>query len=371
MKIDIVKKFFSAKVLIPLSFLAGVPIVIFDAGVIGIIVFVTLTSAALILSDNPIAALAPCLTACTIVFKWFLVSSKFIPYIPLLAIPVAAMILRCFMEHIKFRPGSTFLGLIAVSIAVILGGYGSITKEEYLTPWNLYYVLALGLGMVAFYILCKKMIPEDRYEESKHLFLVILYGLSIFCCFLVIHIFVVNLQEILYTGKIPNELEDNPLRNLVSSMMVITMPSIFYFAKKNNWHIISAIMVVTCCFMTGSRGGLILGGVQFFFGMLFLLITKKKCRAVNLTIVFLLFSVFLLNINRFLSFYADRISGGFIHKDEKRIQLIVRGLEDFTSAPFSEKASDIPGTMTCTHPNRLRCRGITTHRCRSWQVWAF
>ncbi len=345
-----VKRFFSGKIFLLLSFLAGVPIVIFDLGVTGIVVFVTLITLSLFLSENPVSALAPCLTACAIVFRWFLVSSKFIPYIPLLAIPVAAMILRCVIAKIPFRPGGTFLGLIFVTAAVLLGGLGSITKEEYFSPWNLYYLTALGFGMVLFYILCKKMIPADRYEESKKLFIGILYGVSLFCCFLIIHIFIVNLQEVLYTGRIPAELEDNPLRNLVSTMLVITMPSVFYFARKNNWHILAALLIVGCCFLTGSRGGLMLGGIQFFLGMLYLLVIKKDCRAINLAIVFVLIMFCLFNIERFMSFYAHRISDGMVKKDEKRTLLILRGIEDFRNAPFFGKGIGYTGNYDLYTP---------------------
>ena len=133
-------------------------------------------------------------------------------------------------------------------------------------------------------------------------------------------------------------------------MMVLTMPSIFYFAKKSNWHLISAVLVVICCFITGSRGGMVLGGVQFFAGMLYLIVSKKECRAINLTIVFLLISAFLLSLDRLLGFYADRLAEGLIRKDEGRVRLILRGLEDFRSSPFFGKGIGYAGNYDLYTP---------------------
>lgn len=353
LKLDTIKKIFSGKLFLAISFFAGVPIVIFDAGVVGIIIFLALISGALLLAKNPVIALAPGLIVCTIIFKWYLVSSKFIPYAPLLVIPMAVMILRCVKENIRFQPGGTFPGLIAVTAAILLGGLGTITKEEYFDFWNLYYLAAMGLGMIVFYILNKKLIVKDQYDETKILFFRILYITALFCCFLIIHILIINGQEIYYTERLPEELEYNPMRNLISSMMVIAMPSIFFFAKKNNWHILTAVLTVLCCFLTGSRGGIVLGGIQFFLGMLYLLVTKKSCRGINLAIVLGIVSIGLLNLDKFLSFYSSRFSNGFIQKGEVRISLIVRGIQDFSQAPLLGKGIGYTGNYDLYAPKNF------------------
>ena len=53
------------------------------------------------------------------------------------------------------RPGRCLRGLMAVSVAALLGGTGVMPMRERLSLLPLYYSLGLGLGMAALYLLLR------------------------------------------------------------------------------------------------------------------------------------------------------------------------------------------------------------------------
>ena len=53
------------------------------------------------------------------------------------------------------RNGGCLHGMVAVSVATLLGGLGFISREEYFAPTALYYSLGLGVVMLLVYLLCR------------------------------------------------------------------------------------------------------------------------------------------------------------------------------------------------------------------------
>ena len=60
------------------------------------------------------------------------------------------------------RNGGCMHGLVAVSVATLLGGLGFISREEYFSPTALYYSLGLGVVMLLIYLLLRSEADRPR-----------------------------------------------------------------------------------------------------------------------------------------------------------------------------------------------------------------
>ena len=70
-----------------------------------------------------------------------------------LSIPCAFVLLRRFILMLKgVRPGAGFPGIIAVSLALMLGGLGVIPASEYFSVGAVYHILFIGPMMIFFYL---------------------------------------------------------------------------------------------------------------------------------------------------------------------------------------------------------------------------
>ena len=97
-----------------------------------------------------------------------------------LAFPVAAALVLHFVLH--RRPlvvGKSFYPLLAVSAALLLGGLGTVTAEEYFRFGSLYYTGFLGVGMIFFYLWMRSRIFTTDAYDAKDRFMTILLLMGI------------------------------------------------------------------------------------------------------------------------------------------------------------------------------------------------
>ena len=83
------------------------------------------------------------------------------------------------------RNGGCMHGLVAVSVATLLGGLGFISREEYFAPTALYYSLGLGVVMLLVYLLCRSEADRTRDYDVAERMLQILYAGGLFTGFVV------------------------------------------------------------------------------------------------------------------------------------------------------------------------------------------
>lgn len=95
------------------------------------------------------------------------------------------------------RNGGCLHGMVAVSVATLLGGLGFISREEYFSPTALYYSLGLGVVMLLVYVLCRSEADRTRDYDVAERMLQILYAGGLFTGFVVALFYVRNLQEFL------------------------------------------------------------------------------------------------------------------------------------------------------------------------------
>ncbi len=163
--------FFSSKAFMLMCFLLAATFFALGLEVYGIIAFILLVSMMLIFIKDVLPSFLPLLLAAMIVLRMYDSFDVFKNYAWVIA-PAAISIIFHFVAYpckpIKRRRlGKLFLPYVAVSIALLFGGLGSITAAEYFNITTLYYVLALGLGMLGAYVLLYRHVNPNRDYDTK------------------------------------------------------------------------------------------------------------------------------------------------------------------------------------------------------------
>ena len=141
------RRFFVSRAFMILTALLGAIFIFFQAEVVGAVVLVLLMSLLLTVCDDVLATTLPFLILCVSVLQCYDSFDTFIKFVYLAPIPVAAVLFHFIYYRKKIRIGNGFFGLLAVGVAVTLGGLGSISAKNYFAGISLYYVAALGFGM--------------------------------------------------------------------------------------------------------------------------------------------------------------------------------------------------------------------------------
>lgn len=223
------------------------------AGIITVVLFLCSDLAAL---AAPILFLSVFVTHCYDSFNTFIHFAWGAPLI------IAALIYNITVYREKIRIGRTFPGMLAVSLALLLGGVGDIKPENYFSGTSLYYILGLGLGLTAVYLLIRsRFAAGDIYRLFGHISTVmylvgLLAAINVFVCY----------KESILAGTFFSDFSISaniqPSNNL-STFLMFAMPFPVWFAlKQNPLHILSLLLFYGSIVITGSRAGLIMGAVE-------------------------------------------------------------------------------------------------------------
>lgn len=229
--------------------------------VAGVIAFAALICLELFLCSDLSVISLPLLLVCVFVTNCYDSYDTFIKFVVAAPLVVAAVLYNIIAYREKPRIGRTLFGWIAVSIALLLGGFGYITAKNYFSGNSLFYTLGLGVGMLLFYLLVRSRFSAlDIYGVFRKIALVMyLVGL------------LASLNVVVY--YLPVFLEDYPLSeairlfsasNNLSTFLMFAMPyPVWYALKQNPFHILSLLLFYLSICATGSRAGLLLGTIEF------------------------------------------------------------------------------------------------------------
>ena len=297
----------------------------------GILVFVLIVIFNLIVSDELVSTTLPFLLASAIMIKCF---DSFDTYIKLA--PVAPFVVLTIIAHFILYPkpvkvGSTIWSLLAVTVAVTLGGIGSISAKEYFSLTSLYYIVGLGAAMALVYIIAYSYLESSDKVVIHRTFSFIMFIVCLFSCLMVIMHYAVNIRDVIASRSI---LEPQ-WRNNVSTFIILTMPFVFYLSLKNYFYIIPAFITMPCLALTSSRGGLLFGAVEFMLCCIYIIYADKKNRIKTLLILTVCgFAVIIYagDIITFISKTISRFDSDMINKDP-RTGFIRRAVEDYRACP--------------------------------------
>ncbi len=313
------------------TFLLAVLVVLLQAQVMGCILFLLLISGILVISDDIMPTLLPFLLACVFLSTMYDSYNTFIK-IWWLAIPCVAAVVFHFIYYRKpMSFGILIRGLAAVSAALLLGGIGMISFREYFSGIALYYTLGLGVGMTAVYLLLRSQYAVQRNYDLAEYVAYAMYMMGFFACFVVLFLYSKKIDLFLETM----EALELPSRNNYATFLMFAMPFPFYYAIQRKHHVLAGLFIYACVVLTGSRGGLLCGGVELVLCFLYLAYVDKKGRAFDLGLLFGLLVVAIMGYPIVVEFYASRThEGDFFNDLGGRIPMAKRAIEYLKQNPL-------------------------------------
>ncbi len=326
-----IRKYLSSVYFIDTVFVLACIVTATGQEVAGMLVFAVIIMLVLIFTDDILATTPVFLLLSAFEIKSF---GSYNTYIKFwwLVFPVAFSVVFHIVKYKrKIAWGSNIYGILAATAAVTLGGLGKITFKEYFSGVSLYYTAALGIGMIIVYIAAAAYIRSDDKENLSERFSVMMSTLCLFCCFMVMQHYVVHWDKVMATQKIL----DFQWRNNVSTLVMISLPFPFYLSRKNSLNMIPGFLGFLTMLVSGSRGGLIFGTVEFMLCLLMTIFFDRKHRKLNVSVFAGLLLVFVMLSSDLFSFISKTLKRLFEYSENRiRLGLLERAVKDFESNPL-------------------------------------
>lgn len=308
-----------------------------------------------ILLTGVITALVAC--RCYDAYHLFMKPPIIYVTIPVAVFAISALVYNFIRFRKPMKTGRSIHGIIAVAIAVTLGGLGKIPLGDYLS--SAYYVVFLGIGMVALYLVFKSRLHERDNYNVREKFAAVLCVMGLFAAVLTLKSFLVDFGSIMETGSVPNW----QFRNNFCTFMIIAMPAPLMFVKKRRWMMAFPFVIYVAMILLGSRGGLFMGAGEFVLCLVFMSAAERKYRWAYISAIVVFAIAFVFSYGTISDYYSSRTGGGLIdtgeHVDideivepggevdkdvltiflekaktgEQRVRLLIRSIEDFWDAP--------------------------------------
>ena len=321
-------------------------IVLVKGEVWGILSFALIMSLLLVLCEDITVTTLPFLLACTFVLKCYNSFDTFIVFAPLGVIPIAAFLFHFIKYRKAYKIGNSFFGICAVAFAITAGGALFISPEDYFSGTSLFYIAGLGIAMVGTYLLMKsEFVERDTYSLRERLF-AIFFIAGLFGVFMIGAHYVENFRSIWEAKTINIQWSNN-----LSTIMMFFLPIPFYYAlSKNRLFIFFGFLFYLAIVMTGSRGGLIMGGIELLLCCIFVMVYDKPLRYVTFALcaVGLIFAA--MNLDSLLSVFSFSGDNALISEDEPRFQTIFRAIDDFLANPLFGKGLGYTGNIDLYKP---------------------
>ena len=247
-----------------------------------------------------------------------------------LAIPILASLIYHFIRFRKpFVIGPTFYSSVAVAIAVTLGGLGYIPASDYFRPVSLYYSFGLGIGMLICYLLIKPQLVNMDSKQLSEKLITVLYMMGILSCFCILFQYVQNWDKFIETKRV---LPAIIARNEFALFIMFALPAPFYLALKNPFHLLSSVVFYTFIALSGSRGGLIFGAVEYIVCLIYMIIFSKKKKRIIYSVALVALVIIGLALSKYImNFYASRFNYNL--ETDTRIKFLKALKGNFLSNP--------------------------------------
>ena len=327
-----IRGFFESGIFALIVLLLGAIAVIAGKEAEGAILLLNLGGLVLLFCEHTLSAFFPALVACGFVIKCYDSASRFLPLWGWAVFPVAAIFVHLILYRRKLTVGKSFWGILAVTVAVTLGGLFSISAADYFTPAAIYYVLGLGAGMLVAYVLLRAHTYEnDRFDIFER-FANMMALLAVFCVFVVAEHYLSNFSHIWEARKIP----DIQWSNNISTLMMLAMPFTLYAARHRKIYFPIFFLVYAAIMLTGSRGGWLFGTAEFILCLFFahkIFEGQPARKWVIVTMGSLVMACVAVGAVM-LVLYKD---WHLVSETEPRALFLRRAVEDFLSAPVFGK----------------------------------
>ncbi len=324
------RRFFEGKLFYAFLVLLSACFVVFKWEAYGAIILLNIGAVALLFCENILSAFLPALLASTFVIKCYDSASLFLPLWWTALFPVAAIVAYLIIYKRKLTVGKSFWGILAVAVSVTLGGAFTLSPADYFSGASMYYVIMLGFGMLAAYLLIRSHVVENVGYDVFERFADMMLTVGAFASFVVFEHYVRNLQETLFVGN----LADVQWSNNIATILMITMPFGIYKMKKGIGYIAFFVANYAAILLAASRGGWLMGTLEFCIclvvGIFFIKLEKPKKTLLS---VFGILIVVGGLVGVFLMAKDMKQASLIIHRSDSRVNLFVRSFEDFLNNP--------------------------------------
>ncbi|MBP5272210.1 MAG: O-antigen ligase family protein [Clostridia bacterium] len=292
----------------------------------------------LILSDDIVSIFLPVMLIASFGIQaddslWDYMALAPLAAFPIFAFPFHHIVYRERDKSKASRPGALLLPMILVSITNFLGGIGTIPPESYFSPTSLVYMFALGFMIVIVYFLVYNHLGAGKNYTTR-----IDLRISKMACFLMLFIILAVAEG--YVERWAKFIADPGIlyfqwRNNASTLIMMAMPFAFYMSARKFRYIILPFIAYAAMIMLGSRGGLILGGLEFMALLIVDIILDKRHRKHLAGIFAVLFfgALFLFpQIEQLMEYTLGRMTAA--DQYSIRLGLWRRSVEDFHRNPI-------------------------------------
>ena len=342
-------------------FFAALLIVAFRWEVVGCLVYLGIVGAVLVLSDRISDAFLPLILMTVFVTRCYDSFDVFIRYIPFYAVVLLCVAFHLIYYFKKPTFGTSFPGLVAVTVALTLGGIGSLSAAAYFRPMNLYYVLGLGIMMPILYVVAKpRADAEARDRFTRALFLA-----GCLAAFAVAIFYARGWNEFRETYHALSFQSSNNL----ATFLMISLPIGFRYSKKTRAWIFIPVLQYLALLFCDSRGGTIFGTLEFFALLVFFCFYRSDRfrRICFIAIALLIVVLAVALLPRVLTFYRydekiphfseltfrQLLRAAFtsvVDNGEARVGLLKRSFADFKSNPLFGVGLGYTGNEDLYHP---------------------
>ena len=209
-------------------------------------------------------------------------------------IPLPIAIVTHFIRfRVPFRVGKLFFPQLAVSIALLLGGIGSISLEHYTI--GLVYAILLGVAILFFYFLFYLYAYPPKNVDFK---LWIANALNLIALVIVAQVTTRYIQEFEIHSRIGSGVSIGwGIANNYATILLITLAGTFYLATKSKFsilYLISAVLQYIIIVISWSRGATLFAAVVLPMFLIALLVgTPKENRRYMVTGLVIVLAIFI------------------------------------------------------------------------------
>lgn len=328
----IADKVWNGKYYLPFLLLLAAAALFADINLACMFAYVYIACLLLIFCSDILSVIAPVFFTLLMSMKYFRDYTVLADYMWYAIVPFGLALLFNLIYYRKpLKKGRFTLPYIAVSAALILGGCGVISAEEYFKPVSLYYVLGLGLVMLLFYLLaCSRLAVERSYDRLQRL-AEIMYAAGLLVVLILFSFYIDNFEKFLNKGSV---LFYKP-RNYATSVLLMCMPMCCLMVKRSNLHLIGMGLMYCTMILSGSRSGLLFGTVLLAVCAVYIYIKNKDSRRLYRIIALVLAVPVCIFAVKFVpALFSSRLmNGNFISADETRVKYIQLGIANFLNYP--------------------------------------
>ncbi len=267
-------------------------------------------------------------------------------------IPLAICLVFFFVKNgrHKFKIGKMFFPLIVVSYALLLGGVGTIIKQDFLRVLPDFALLGLGVPIV--YILYNHYLKQDKKRDFALYFSKTMMYIGLVICLELIITIIQSKQPVACWNEGVWEVGWAD-RNDVATYLIFTAGMTMYLSTRyrQGWIFLGlSIFQYACLIMTFSRGGIMFGAISGFTALIFTLIKapNKKLHllyiATAVLLVLILYLCLMKEINTMLASLIDRGFG-----TSNRNKLYKDAWELFKAHPLFGVGKGYIGDLSLTH----------------------